>query len=371
VTNIILLELFSFFVGKFGLLSVYETPRIYQSSGSNVSFKWWNEREQWGTWHKKNTNATHVSSCFAVNYKSNSIGARDSDFIKNRNDKKRILLLGDSFAEGWGLNESDTLQFGIEKLTGYEVYNFGSAGDFGPLQYWLVYDKLAKDYQSDEILILLYPANDFTDNDYTHWNSINKNLIAFSKEERYRPYFEVDTTSEIAQFNYFIPKNALKREYLGASGAGKVGTLFFENFWTGNLVKTIRTYQIKKKAIDALPTRSTYSGYFDATIEQQRAVIYFLSKIIKSSKVPVTVVSIPQREDFERIEKGADTTRVYWINELKKLDSLSEKLIFFDLSEYRSLPLEKMFLTCDVHWSANGSKWAAEIISSKIQLSKQ
>jgi hypothetical protein len=74
-----------------------------------------------------------------VSYRSNEVGARDTPFTHTKlNSKDRYILLGDSFAEGYGVNFEDTAQAQIEKLLGIDVYNFGSDGYFGPVQYYLI-----------------------------------------------------------------------------------------------------------------------------------------------------------------------------------------------------------------------------------------
>ena len=53
-------------------------------------------------------------------------------------------------------------------------------GNFGSTQYWLTYQKLAKRFDHDAILIGFLPSNDFIEDDFEKWSSGNN--------ARYRPY---------------------------------------------------------------------------------------------------------------------------------------------------------------------------------------
>lgn len=368
--NIIFVEIFSFAVGKAGLLATFDTPRIYKKlvRGDEVSYTWWNEKNTWGAWHQINRKSQHRSACFTANYKSNDIGARDSSFIYNKGSKDRFLLLGDSFAEGWGLNYKETPQYLIERLTGYEVYNFGSAGDFGPVQYWLIYKELAQSYSYDGIIIFLYPENDFRDNDYRYMKSVGLNKLQFSEKERYRPYFyEKKDSDGKDNFGYFIPENAIKRDNLVSNGSNRLINFIYENLWTGNLIKTFRSYSVKKRILDTqdLNSKSIYSGYFDSDINQQRASMHFIEKIVTNTKKPVILFSIPQVEDFNRLNKGWNRNQTYWHSYLSQLED-KENFKFVDLIDYEPKFTRNLYFDCDPHWSSEGSNWASRIIANVI-----
>ena len=64
-----------------------------------------------GTWHKSNYSTIHKKKCFSVSYSSNEIGARDSSFKDIKILDNNIFLIGDSFAEGYGVNIENTAQY--------------------------------------------------------------------------------------------------------------------------------------------------------------------------------------------------------------------------------------------------------------------
>ena len=105
---IFFIELLSFFIFKLNLLEISHIPKIYMSKDVVPNDEWWTEENEWGSWHKINSSTLQKRSCFNVKYSSNGIGARDSSFKSNY--KNDVILLGDSFAEGYGVNYENTSQ---------------------------------------------------------------------------------------------------------------------------------------------------------------------------------------------------------------------------------------------------------------------
>ena len=201
------------------------------------------------------------------------MGARDDSFsINSSND---IILIGDSFAEGYGVNFINTSQKYIEDLTGLNVLNFGVSKNFGVVQYYLIYKNFAKNYKHNKLVIYFLPSNDFGENDYNNWKG----------SKRYRPYYKKISDS---YYDIFIPKNAIKNY---TSQTKKIKKIFKDYFWSSglfiNLNYNYKLYRSKKKY-----GKDIFSGYFDTNLDQQKAAIYFIKKIINESNTYIYLVSI-------------------------------------------------------------------------------
>ena len=193
LVSLITLEVFSFAATEANLLMFNDFPSIYRQRYSGED--WRTQRDPWGAWHKANASDRHNSRCFDVRYRSNEVGARDTPFEQAKHDGKiRYVLIGDSFAEGFGVEFEDTAQAQLEKLLNINIYNFGSDGYFGPVQYYLMYKNLASQFQHDGVILFFLPANDFTDNDYSLWKDYHPTW--------YRPYYK-RTGSD--QYDIFYP----------------------------------------------------------------------------------------------------------------------------------------------------------------------
>ena len=115
LATLILIELFSLIASKNNLLIFNQKPEYLKFKSKFKGVDWRTEEESWGSWHKKNFITKHEKTCFNVTYKSNDVGAR-SDFsfnkIKNSNN---AIVLGDSFAEGIGVENKDTFAYLLNK----------------------------------------------------------------------------------------------------------------------------------------------------------------------------------------------------------------------------------------------------------------
>ena len=361
----IFLEFSSFIFSKLNLLYFNDKPKIYRSNSELVGMEWLNEKESWGAWHKKNVVSRHTSRCFDITYKSNNLGLRGDkiDF----NNKKNIFLLGDSFAEGWGVDEKKILKHLIEKEFSSQVINLGISGDVGPLQYYLIYKNFKDILPHDKIIILFFPFNDFTDNDYHYWENTKQKFFG-GKLIRHRPYFKIQEND----FNFFIPKNSVKREnWYGEDIINKSFKLKFElfiikNLWFGNIYKSLKFiyYSNPFKAIT-----NPYSGYFDPSSIQQKKSLFYIEQILKlSENKEVILLSIPRNIDLINANKNNSQLDIMpWYKKFKSMENNKKyNFKFIDLSIFQNAHDKEIFLSCDGHWSEKGNLLAFETLKKYI-----
>ena len=149
----------------------------------NYNSFWADINPDFGVWHRPNGHFFHQGGCFNVQYTTNSYGARDVERSLH-STQPRTVVLGDSFVEGLGVADQYRLTNILEKETGREYLNFGTGGDFGPLQYALLYKTLAAKFDHNLVLVGVLPDNDFRDMDPA-WGKTHH-------QGRYRPYYADD-----------------------------------------------------------------------------------------------------------------------------------------------------------------------------------
>ena len=407
VFSLLILELGSFVLVRNHLLTVNETPRLYQGlfDGGFLNYSdFRTEEEEWGAWHTKNAKAKQDTPCFAIEYASNEVGARGPSFLGN--SAQSVVLLGDSFAEGYGVKESETAANQLSQLLHVPVLNFGTAGNFGPVQEWLIYERLAKHYPHERLVLFVLPENDFTDNDYAYWQANGLNKLWGGAGERYRPYYQKTATG----YSYFIPKDAVKYPFVSEKASWS--QFLKDHFWFSNSLRTARiallalrentlrnqssaspvqnpapnsvtntkstdTKVPDKKASDQqtpqqVVSHKAYSGYFDASSEQQLAALHFIDQIIaKSPAKEIVIVAIPVRADLERIANGANRHQQAWWQALRTASTRLHKPVqFLDLVDTLPKDFDNVFLGCDGHWSAKGNRLAAEAIAKTLSIAK-
>ena len=366
-TIFIFIEILSYVGSKFKIFLFNNPPYFYSDNEYQNLEIYWTEKERWGAWHNKNLKVKHKKECFNVYYETNEIGARDESFV-NIKDKKNIVLIGDSFAEGYGLNKSQMFETIIEKETNFNVLNFGTSKDFGILQYLIIYENLAKFYDHDIIIITLLPNNDFKDNDYLYYKK--NNLENFNSAKRYRPYYIKSENN----FKIYYPKNYKKTE-------SNIELILKKYFWVSNPLRTIQYLFIsrkiqKDKTINQITNNKNYNNkkenitaYYSIPIYQQEAGIFFLKNFIKNTKKKIYLFSIPLYDDQVQIKKNDIRKNIYWWKNLKLLDTKNKNFKFFDLYDYSINQNYKSYFfpqICDGHWNFEGNKWAGHTISNLI-----
>ena len=354
LVSLISLELFSFVATKANLLLFNDFPEIYRTRFSGND--WRTQKDPWGSWHKANATDRHQQSCFDVRYHSNEAGARDTPFSQAKvGSQTRYILLGDLFAEGYGVSFEDTAQAQLEKILGVDVYNFGSDGYFGPLQYYLIYKDLASRYQHDGVILFFLPANDFTDNDFSLWKNFHPSW--------YRPYYKKGGDG---QYEIFYPDRATPKEHFeDEAELGIVKRFLFRYTFTANTLRTIK-YLFVKGPLEKLG----YSGYYDATQDEQEAALYFLEKIVTDAKPKnVLILVIPNCEDMARMRSGPSYKEQYWYKKLYSLKSANANLDVIDMADKMPSDYMKLFLSCDNHWNERGNLEAANIIAAQYRSS--
>ena len=351
-------ELGSFVLTKYELLHVNLTPSIYKSNNRfpNIVFGR-TEKEIWGSWNTPNSTFSNVKDCFDISLSFNEIGARDDSFHNLPNYS--LFLIGDSFAEGYGVEKIESSEYFIEKELGVPVLNFGASGDFGPLQQYLIYNNY-NFLPHQGLIIYILPDNDFTDNDVKTW--MNRD------QTRFRPYFN-ETGNPLNP--YYFPK-AIPRD---GPSYKTLKQIIRNYFWSANTLRSILIEKdlwairdiVKKKKKGQLN-----SYFYDANHLQQTNLIDAYEGILDSANNrDVIFVIIPTKRDIMRWKSEPDRDsykRQHWYSSLESFEErVSQNVAVINLLEYLPNQIEKLFLICDGHWSPYGNKWVSDIIINHIK----
>ncbi len=329
----------------------------------NQGTEWRTANLSYGAWHKKNATTRHTKACFDVIYKSNNIGARDEIDYGDSFPKDSIVALGDSFMEGYGLNQSETITTILEKKSSRKIFNLASAGHFGPLQYYLIYKKLGATLPHNTVIIGFLPSNDFTDNDSNNINRIGNKI--------YRPYYDINNFEIDNPLIY--PPNAEKTTRIGRYGLKKFLAAQAIRTNTRRLYKNI--VLMKKYKIDNLKGDGGF--YNMPSFKQQEAAIYYLKKTyelaIKNNVKNFIIIGIPIMEDFDFLkDKYTLRKKAKWEKELIDFEKINKSFKYIDgfkvldLLKEQNLAPQKLFLSCDGHWSPVGALLNAELINSNL-----
>lgn len=313
-----------------------------------------------GVWRHPNRSVRHATACFDVEYNSNNYGMRDKDRSFKKGQSPRVVVLGDSFAEGYGVEERERFTNIVEGKSGAEILNFGISGDFGSVQEYLLYKNLASQFEHDAVAIFFLPANDFSDNDLTDF-----------EPSRYRPYLRARDDGD---FEVYYPisfearkklqpisvSRAMRREIYNHSyllnAFRQVGDIFEESF------KDNVTRQMKK---------TSYENYSEADFKK---LIWSYEKIAEASNPrPLHIFIIPREVDFIQAQDEDAPSKL--TEDLKLFAKAHSNVQVHDLLPLfraeisaRNITHDETFLPCDDHWSPLGHEMVAKFFQKALQL---
>ena len=155
---------------------------------------------------------------FDTTVSANSLGTRDDE---ESLEKPEIVLLGDSFTMGWGVEEDETFGYQVEQRAGSKLLNAG-VSSFGTVREMKLLERI--DTDSLKYLIIQYHQNDYEENQ--EYLEGNNNLIISSRQQyddliesvadRIGYYFGKYTT----YISKFTLKNFLSQSELYDTGEG-------------------------------------------------------------------------------------------------------------------------------------------------------
>jgi hypothetical protein len=309
--------------------------------------------KDWGVWHKPGQ-FTYQDGCLDMDNLYNSYGARDKERTKNSADSNRVILLGDSFVEGFGVKENKRFSNLLEKETGQEMMNF-SCNSFSPLQAVLMYKNFANQYKHNTILFGIFPFNDIPDDD----------IGITGNKDIYKPYLVKTDTGYTLQFTgTFNESDFLNNKSKGNFSERTVRFLKAYTCWY-NIISYLKLRKAENKKISTNSTKfpSYYYDYSPAQFERLGEILKDLRKSAVGKRI--IVFTVPVIQDFLRMEK--EKTQPPLPGELKKICSQND-IEFLDLSQpilAAGKQYRDFYFYCDPHWNENGHKLVAEILKKQ------
>lgn len=338
-------EFFSFLYVRYVARLAWAPAYVAGSATPRRVGAWAVDDAPWGAWRKANAASRHESACFSVKLASNSVGARDRE--RAREGAARVVVLGDSFAEGWGVADAERVSNLLEARTGREFLNFAVSSS-GPAQYLQIYEQLASGFAHDSVLVMLLPANDFTDNDP------RRRVKGEEGPQRHHRYIEPDGAGG---YRIVAPE---ARGVRGIEVEPPRG-------WLNGVEKTIRDNLWLHGAIghlkNVLGADASWSGYYDYKPEQLAAVEWALGRI-RDLAAPrkMVVVIAPRLNDFIRARTLPNPPLVPALEAFAR----ERGMTVIDLlgpMRARDADGTRLFNVCDGHWNEAGNAMAADILA--------
>lgn len=291
---------------------------------------------------------------------TNSNGYRNIPF-SDLSKKERVLVVGDSFTEGWNVNQDETWVSLLDQnmpssdFVNLGVHNHDIARYYMSVKHWV------SELSPDRIVIAIFVENDVYEYPDADWLLTRLN---FAK------YFR---SLWIAQ----DVKDVLGKQAARKASVNKV-TAETDDVWPSNCSLPydglsehyINSYIAARSR--GLWQYDETSATFEASISSS---IEYLQRIVDEVSVPVSLVLIPNRTDVDdswwAVNQCAfglkdEQRRVFYDAFAAELDILGVDVVNL-LGKMRAMGDRELYFRNDAHWNSLGHEAAAAIISQHFR----
>jgi hypothetical protein len=333
---IIISVLFALFLSEIALRLMGFNP-LYVSPERD---RFWKYDSLLGWAHEPGQEGIFETPQFRTAVRINENGLRDQEHTYERqNDNERILVLGDSFAWGYGVEESERFSQLLEKSLDVEAINAGVSG-YSTDQELLWYRNEGIKYETD-LVILVFAGNDLGDNDRQLVNTIY-----------YKPKFVIEE-GQLVPMGYPVPKTSPQGKFIYSLSQRSALSYFLVQRYFDALAS------YRKVKVNSDQTNSPVSS-IDAKSEPFKLTIALIDEmrnIAESRKAKFVIVTTDRWWNSPARETYKD-----FISILR-----TEGFLVLDVESMPGFDPEVMLIPNDGHWNQAGHKFVAEKIEALIE----
>jgi hypothetical protein len=365
---VLIAVLFALSLAEGGLRILYAgNPEFLSKNYQSGSFLF--DLPQWKVWHLPNKQITHRRDCFEVNYSSNSLGMRGPEIDTAGVD---IAFLGDSFLEGYGVNDNSTALHHLDQSWDHaDPLNFGTSGGFGTVHQVALYENFVRYLKPEAVVLVVLNYNDFYDNTM----AIGEGLVSASGQFLYpktsglqevqRILAEAEQTARNeAYLDDFFVVNALRKGLVTLSGQLQ-------------LVFNTRLFDFNRRLAEAYTTQSNADLKTGLHLFSQSLVR--LDSMTEADEIPLIVVNLS--DPYQIDQNWLELMQVKFDEPLqpdlpnKEIGQLCEALgiQYLDMYPYAMQYIQKEELgfpylsyTCNRHYSPEGQRLLADFLDEEL-----
>tara|TARA_B100001250_G_C19815848_1_gene798329 strand:+ start:1260 stop:2423 length:1164 start_codon:yes stop_codon:yes gene_type:complete len=352
-----------------GLLAFF-SPQVYRRPPGI-----WQFDNRLGWRHVSNSTGRLITPEFDVEIRINSNGLRGKEVsMKKPEGVHRLLVFGDSFAEGWGVREDEAFGSQLEECLSItdeitEVLNFGVAG-YGTDQAYLLFQEAGRHYQADDVILLFY-GNDL-------WNNASHRGIG--AERGLKPFFRPQIGGTLEVGGMPVKRTAYWDEsrYDGGTIWQKANQFMRFNSHLYVLLSKLFAEEVKVGQVSAY-----YDGLYGQDLDQKWNPVWDLtglilrdfSDFVRETGARFHLVYVPsivqvETDDWKRKKNLHGLVGNYKLEKPNdNLARISEHygISFLDLlPTFRATSKEKSLYFRDSHWNKEGHNLAATNTCGKL-----
>ncbi len=353
-----------------GLLSLFY-PQVYRRPP-----RIWQFDADLGWAHVPEGGGRLVTPEFDVEMRINKDGLRAGEYARKKpQGVRRVLVFGDSFAEGWGVESEEVVSEQLERclrssaVDSVEVINFGVAG-YGTDQALLLYEKLGVVYEPDVVVLLFY-GNDL-------WNNAARRGIG--AERGYKPFFRPQPNGRLTLGGVPVQKTRYWDEArYGDAPFGERLSRYFNEHWH----LYVLLYKALRPEVETAQQSQYYDGLYGSDEEGKWQPVWQLTGMLldqfaaavhrrRGEFLLVYVPAIVQVEEGDWQKKRVLHGLVDEYDLQKpnaQLAAFAQRygFAYLDLySLFKERSQEQVLYWRDSHWNAAGHELAAQALCEQL-----
>ncbi len=302
--------------------------------------RFWKYDSLLGWAHQPGQEGIFETPQFRTIVRINQKGLRDRDHSYERpNDTRRILVIGDSFAWGYGVEESERFSQVLETSLGVEVINAGVSG-YSTDQELLWFRGEGVKYETD-LVIVVFAGND-----------VGENYQQLVYTIYYKPQF-VREEGHLVLTGYPVPRTSLQGKLIySLSQRSALAYFLVQRYF--DLLSSYRNFRVNSDNANAPVSGISPAGEpFELTI----ALLDELRNIAESKAAKFMIVATDRWWNGPSGETYKD-----FIDTLQ-----TEGFLVLDVESRSGFDPGEMLIPDDGHWSRAGHAFVAEKIEALIE----
>lgn len=302
--------------------------------------RFWKYDSLLGWAHQPGQEGIFETQQFSTVVRINENGLRDRQHSYERqNDVERILVLGDSFAWGYGVEETERFSQLLEESLGVDVINAGVSG-YSTDQELLWYKNEGIKYEID-LVILEIAGNDVGDNEQQIVSTIY-----------YKPKFVIED-GELVLTGYPVPKTSTKGKFIYSLSQRSAFAYFLVQRYFDLISLYGKTKVISTQANSPVSGVDVEKEPFQVTL----ALINEIKNITEARNAKFMIVTTDKWWNYSSEETYKD-----FVTTMQ-----SEGFLVIDVQSMPGFDPEQMLIPNDGHWNQSGHEFVANKIQAFIE----
>ena len=302
----------------------------------------------------------------------NSRGYRGDEFAAEKDDTFRILVIGDSFTFGWGVDDHETYAYRLQQLLAsrhpsrrIEIINAGFAAGYSPDTYYLYLKREGLALDPDLVVVGVYVGNDLD------------SAAAFENEWLEQDAeglpLRIRNNNSHVVGNMLLPRDVplryrvpvLHRLHL-FQGVADLWWAINGDFLSSLSVSTLHAAASDDERVPSI-YRLTYSERTNTVMKRVESLLVGMQRV--AANVPVVFMIIP--EQLQMAENALSGLPADISKPQRLLSDLFERegLRYIDLlpSFAEEATHQALYLPLDGHWNAAGHALAAQRLAEPLE----